>query len=102
MFSGGLHAHGRLSIRQSGAYLCAVSAQPIIRKALLRRMGVTNVVSVPIRTKIENNLSSMKPLLNAIPAITNSMIPRPFSPMPRAQLCGFEYPANRPLTGRWP
>ncbi len=55
-------------------------------KARFNKNGVTSVVTVAIKISTVNSCWSINPLASAILAITSSMMPRPFRPMPSAQL----------------
>src|SRR5207247_1258284 len=53
-------------------------------KTNLRPRVIRNVVTTPIRTRIENRLSSMRPSSSPIAATTSSIAPRPFIATPAA------------------
>src|SRR5579875_847424 len=58
----------------------------ICPKAILKNMGVMNVVTTAIRTRVVKSPVPMSPLASAMLAITSSITPRPLRPMPSVQL----------------
>jgi hypothetical protein len=65
-------------------------------KALLSKNGVDNVVINPIITSMEKISVLIIPALYAMFAITNSIIPLAFNPMPKANETLWFNLANRP------